>query len=96
MKKDLYEIALKRYNAIMESTGREHLTIGTRMSEDTNGWNLADMVAECKEQIDFCNDVMYGSDTETSREYRKERMKFERFVNRFGLQARGMEPSVEH
>lgn len=46
--KSVYEIALKRYNAIMESIGKEHLTIGTGLSEGTKDWNLADMVAECK------------------------------------------------
>ena len=94
--KSVYEIALKRYNAIMESTGKEHLTIGTGLSDGTKDWNLADMVAECKEQIEFCNDTMYGADMEASYEYRLERTKFERFVKRFEPQVGTMKPIMEH
>ncbi|BAL83509.1 hypothetical protein SELR_18010 [Selenomonas ruminantium subsp. lactilytica TAM6421] len=94
--KSVYEIALKRYNAIMESTGKEHLTIETQLSENTEGWNVADMVAECKAQIEFCNDAIYGADTETSYEYRLERTKFERFVKRFAPQIGNVKTIVEH
>lgn len=41
------EKAIQRYNDIMESIGYEHNTIGTRFSEDTENWNIRDMVAEC-------------------------------------------------
>lgn len=40
------EKALKRYNDIMYDVGYEHSTIGTRFSENTENWNLRDMVAE--------------------------------------------------
>lgn len=39
--------AVKKYNEIMEILGYEHNTIGTSLSEDTESWNLRDMVAEC-------------------------------------------------
>lgn len=39
--------ATKRYNDLMESLGYEHNTIGTELSENTENWNLRDMVAEC-------------------------------------------------
>lgn len=38
--------ATKRYNDIMYSCGYEHSTIGTKFSENTENWNLRDMVAE--------------------------------------------------
>lgn len=38
--------ALKRYNDIMYDVGYEHSTIGTSLSENTENWNLRDMVAE--------------------------------------------------
>ena len=46
MKKLNMETALKRYNDIMYDLGYEHSTIGTRFSENTENWNLRDMVAE--------------------------------------------------
>ena len=42
----VFETAVKRYNSIMEHIGYEHLTIGTSYSEETDDWNLRDMVAE--------------------------------------------------
>ena len=39
--------ATKRYNSIMNDLGYEHNTIGTDFSENTDNWNLRDMVAEC-------------------------------------------------
>lgn len=39
--------AVKKYNDIMEILGYEHNTIGTSLSENTENWNLRDMVAEC-------------------------------------------------
>ena len=40
------ESAIKRYNNIMYDVCYEHSTIGTRFSENTENWNLRDMVAE--------------------------------------------------
>jgi hypothetical protein len=47
MKKLNMETALKRYNNIMWALCYEHNTIGTSLSENTENWNLRDMVAEC-------------------------------------------------
>ena len=41
------ETALKRYNSIMYDVGCEYNTIGEIYSENTENWNLRDMVAEC-------------------------------------------------
>ena len=38
---------IKRYNNLMDSMGYEHNTIGTILSENTENWNLRDMVSEC-------------------------------------------------
>lgn len=46
MKKVNMNSAIKRYNDIMYTCGYEHSTIGTRFSENTENWNLRDMVAE--------------------------------------------------
>lgn len=46
--------AKKRYNALMNDLGLEFLTLGTRFSEDTDDWNLRDMVSEAQYQLDVC------------------------------------------
>lgn len=38
---------IKEYNDIMMSLCYEHNTIGTEFSQNTENWNLRDMVAEC-------------------------------------------------
>ena len=46
MKELSIEKAIKRYNGIMIANGYEHNTIGTGLSENTDNWNIRDMVAE--------------------------------------------------
>lgn len=41
------ENVVKRYNKLMNDVCYEHHTIGERLSENTESWNLRDMVAEC-------------------------------------------------
>lgn len=43
---------VERYNAIMNYICCEHCTIGTNYSENTEGWNLRDMVSECQYHLD--------------------------------------------
>ena len=45
---------IERYNGIMYSLCYEHNTIGTSLSEDTENWNLRDMVSECQYCLDCC------------------------------------------
>lgn len=40
------ERAISRYNDIMWNCGYEHSTINTKLSENTENWNLRDMIAE--------------------------------------------------
>ena len=61
MKQFDYEKARKRYNGIMYSMCLEYLTIGTSYSEDTDGWNIRDMVSEAQYQLD----ILYDPDTMT-------------------------------
>lgn len=46
--------AKKRYNSMMNDFGMEYLTIGTNYSQDTDNWNLRDMVSECQYQLNVC------------------------------------------
>lgn len=47
MDEKIMKRAIRTYNGIMEATGYEHNQIGTWYSENTENWNLRDMVAEC-------------------------------------------------
>lgn len=48
------EKAKAEYNDIMEYIGREESTVGTSFSEDTDGWNLRDMVSEAQYHYECC------------------------------------------
>ena len=52
--KEIFEEAKKKYNRLMFDLCIEHVTIGTRFSEDTENWNLRDMVSECQYTLDCC------------------------------------------
>lgn len=54
MKELNIKVATKRYNDLMWDLGYEHNTIGTSLSEDTEDWNLRDMVSECQYVLDCC------------------------------------------
>lgn len=90
MKKVNMENALKKYNDIMNSIAREHLTIGEWLSEDTGEWNLRDMVAECDYQLStyyeygHCNEEMRHSEDEDERKaWRSEVGRLSRFIKRY-------------
>lgn len=48
--------AVDWYNSIMFSLAREHHSIGTKLSENTDGWNIRDMVSEVQYTIDLYED----------------------------------------
>lgn len=50
-----YDKAKKRYNALMIELGYDHRTIGTKLSEDTDGMTIKDMAKECK----YWHDTFY-------------------------------------
>ena len=82
-----FEKAVKRYNDIMMSLCYEHVTIGTRYSEDTEGWNIRDMVAECDYVLScyfengHCNaDLRYSDEPEERKLWRSETGKLKRFI----------------
>lgn len=50
----VFEEAKTRYNRMMNAFALEHLTIGERLSENTENWNIRDMVSECQYQLDVC------------------------------------------
>ena len=82
--------ATKRYNDIMERIGYEHNTINTHFSENTDGWNLRDMVAECDYVLScyyedgHCNaEMKYSSDPEERKMWKSETGRLKRFIEAY-------------
>lgn len=82
--------ATKRYNDLMFSLCYEHNTIGTKLSEDTEGWNLRDMVAEVDyvlsgyyESGHMNAEMRYSDDEEERKAWRSETGKLKRFINAY-------------
>lgn len=83
------ESAIKKYNEIMNHCGYEHCTIGTDFSEDTDDWNLRDMVAEMDYVLStyyesgHCNgDMRYGDDDER-KAWRNDTARIKRFITKY-------------
>lgn len=90
MKKLNMESAIKRYNNIMETLGYEHNTINTIFSEDTENWNIRDMVAECDFTLScyyedgHCNcDMRNSDDSEDRKMWKSETGKLKRFIETY-------------
>lgn len=90
---------VNRYNKLMWNLAYEHKTIGTLLSEDTEDWNLRDMVAEADYVLStyyecgHCNnDLKY----EYYNEWIKEVGKLKRFIERFKDLALTMECTTGH
>lgn len=102
--------AIKRYNDIMISIAREHNTIGTRLSEDTENWNLRDMVSEMQYTLDLWNDEtslawqdahdefqpVYNGRKEWLYNWQKEKSKMKRFIDAYKPFILGIECAIGH
>lgn len=102
--------AIKKYNEIMFAICREHNTIGTNFSEDTDGWNLRDMVSEMQYTIKRYKDEdgIYWQDAHDEsqpidngvgrwfRQWKKEIAMMERFVAKYKEQVLTMKCTVSH
>lgn len=76
--------AFRKYNEIMFALCREHLTIGTGFSENTENWNLRDLVAECDYQLSTYYESGHVNCDELKHEdyktWRSETGKLKRFI----------------
>ena len=79
-----------RYNKIMFELGMEHRTIGTDYSENTYNWGIAEMVNECKYQLDMhyssgtsYADMRYDDDLEIRKQWKSEVGKLSRFIKAY-------------
>ncbi len=85
-----YDKAVKRYNDIMMSVCYEHSTIGTEYSQNTDGWNVRDMVAECDYvlscyyEVGHCNEELrHSEDPDERKLWRSETGKLQRFIDTY-------------
>lgn len=97
------KIATRKYNDIMEWLGYEHNTIGTRLSENTDGWNLRDMVAECDYTLStyyecgHCNEEMrYDDDPYVRAEWKKHTSALRSFIKTYSPYINDIECASGH
>lgn len=94
-----YKKIIDRYNNIMFTICREHLTIGTRFSEGTENWNIRDLVAECDYQlscyyeIGHCNNDMKNEDRKC---WISETGKLKRFINSYKYYINNIKCTCNH
>lgn len=94
--------AIKRYNKLMNEIAREHLTIGTKFSEDTDGWNIRDMVSEAQAQLNtyyedgHSNAMMRDGDPDERKAWKSETGKIKRFIDAFEPFIDGLNTTVNH
>lgn len=80
------QTATKQYNKIMNAIGREHLTVGTSLSEGTEHYGIKEMLQECKEQLatytewGHCN---YDLKQENRKTWISETGKLKRFIQKY-------------
>lgn len=90
MKKLNMESAIKRYNDIMYCIGYEHNAIGTVLSENTENWNLRDMVVECDYTLStyyesgHCNEELrHSEEAEERKMWKSDVGRLERFIKAY-------------
>lgn len=95
--------AVKKYNDIMEILGYEHNTIGTSLSENTENWNLRDMVAECDfvlftyyEDGNANSDMRYSEDESERKMWRSHVGMLKRFIKHWEPYINGMKCAEGH
>lgn len=94
-----YNQALRKYNEIMEYLCLEHNTIGTKLSEDTDDWNLRDMVAECDYQLSTYYErghVNCDMKYEDNKTWLSETGKLKRFINHWAPYCYGIKCASGH
>ena len=95
--------AIRKYNNIMMTLGYEHNAIDPDWGEDTENWNLRDMVAECDytlscyyEEGHCNNDMRYSSDEYERKCWKSETGRLKRFINRYASYINDMKCATRH
>lgn len=84
------EYAIRRYNRIMNDNCYEHLTIGESLSEETENWNLRDMVAE----VDYVLGTFYEEGHANNEWKSDDYQRWYREVSRMRRFVRSYEPYI--
>ena len=93
------ETAIKRYNDLMFALCREHNTIGTSYSENTDGWNLRDMVAECDYTLSTYYEAGHANaemKEEDQKTWKSETGKLKRFIEAYKPFIGGLKCTTGH
>lgn len=87
--------AVREYNDMMYDLGYYGDTIGTSDSEDTENWNLRDMVAQCESEI---YEYIYedGGNLKTGEFYPEDVEMMKKFIERWLPFTKGMKCTEEH
>lgn len=101
--------AIKTYNRLMNDICREHLTIGTRLSEGTENWNLRDMVSEMAYTLEVYDNpgCIYWEDAHDSSQpggpggewyqhWYNEKARMRRFIEKYRDEALKLECAEAH
>ena len=98
-----FEKAVKRYNDIMNDLGLEHNTIGTRLSEGTENWNIRDLIAEADYQLSCyyedghcCGELRYSDDAYERQMWRRDVGRLTRFINYYKPYIEGVRCTQGH
>ena len=97
--KELTKKATKRYNDIMTCLGYEHNTINTRFSENTDNWNLRDMIAECDYILSTYYENGHGNNDlkyECYKQWLSDVNRLKRFINRFEVYINDIKCTIRH
>ena len=92
----------KRYNGLMNFICCEHLTIGEALSENTDGWNLRDMVSEAQYQLDtyyevgHANHLLREEGSDGRRQWWTEVLRLTRFIGSFGPLSEEFKAAARH
>lgn len=95
--------AIERYNDIMMRIGYEHNTIGTHFSENTENWNLRDLVSEAQYTLDCYyeeghanGDMRYSDDEYERKLWKSETGKLKRFIDAYEPFIKDLKCSTGH
>ena len=99
--------AITQYNNLMWVLMREHNTIGTKFSENTENWNLRDMVSEVQYTLDIYEDptCIYWQEAHDPyqpahkpwlKEWNQSRQRMKRFIAKYKDEAMTMNCTVDH
>jgi hypothetical protein len=96
-----FNIAVERYNDCMFETCYEYCTIGTRFSENTENWNIRDMVAE----VDYILSCYYEEgharyemqyDKDERKAWEKETKMLSKFIDDYKLFIQNVKCHIHH